>query len=195
MRTVQREQLLEHLERVSELANLYATSDARFVDRTVEWLKEAEETFQRFRIPSASMAASERGKILSVRDGNIDAAVVDPKTPRRKALRVVACAALVRVEQEARNHVEKIDRDLDVFRDKIAQLLALASQRSPIPMPGAERREAWLARIWKSLEGGETGGMYNFVNASLPLVDRLYLLDEIVGNLLAAVDPDSIGSD
>jgi hypothetical protein len=47
------------------------------------------------------------------------------------------------------------------------------------------RSQAWLEKVWRGLETSNgTQGMYAYLNAALRPSDRLYLLDEIVTNLV-----------
>ena len=49
-------------------------------------------------------------------------------------------------------------------------------------------RDAWLASVWKGLNvNGEVQGMYRYLGAAMQPADRLFLLDEVLGNLLAAL--------
>jgi len=194
MKSVLREELLTHLMLTSGLMDQYAKAEPGFVDAVVDWLKSAEQLLQRRRNSLGSMPATERGRILSVRDGGLDKEHVDPKLPKRKALRVVAASAMGRVELEIRQHLMGIENELKPFSDKIAQLLALSSKRAPIPLPSGPR-ELWLGEVWRGLAGGETQEMFTFVNASLPLVDRLYLLDSVVSQLLEGAGPTPENTD
>ncbi|MBE9042160.1 hypothetical protein IQ235_15375 [Oscillatoriales cyanobacterium LEGE 11467] len=190
MRSVQKEQLLNHLEQVSSLTNEYANSNPNYVENIAAWLESAEKILQQFRHPMASTIATERGKVLAMKDGRIDARLVDPSVPKRKAQRIVASACLSGVVSILSEIVEQIDREFDQMKEKIAQLLAISSTREPIPMPPENNsREAWLMGIWKSLAGGETHSMYQYINTTLPMVDRLYILDRLLDNLLESVEP------
>jgi len=188
MRSVLKEKLLAHLDQVSSLSNEYASSDPNYVEHIVTWLKDLEQILQQFRSPIASRISTERTKVLAIKDGRIDSTLVDPSVPRRKAQRIVASSCLGRVVETVSERVEEIDRDFDQMREKIAQLLAIASTRAPIPMPPPTNREAWLIKVWKSLAGGETQSMYSYINTTLPMVDRLYILDRLLDNLLESVE-------
>lgn len=108
----------------------------------------------------------------------------------RKAVRASAALALGRVEEALRSEVAAADARLAEGRERIAQLLAVATAAAPIPLPPTEPHNAWLGRVWRGLDvNGATHGMYAYLNAAFTASDRLYMLDEVVANLLAAGEP------
>jgi hypothetical protein len=193
MLAITREKVLEHLREVPRLADLYRDRDPAFRERVLDWLSQVEQSLGRLRNPLASRAAAERTTILAVADGLREPGI-DGSVGLRKATRATVSLALRRVERALRELVETTDRKLDEGREKMTQLLAVATTAKPIPLPPTEPRQAWLEKVWRSLETSNgTQGMYAYLNAALRPSDRLYLLDEIVTNLVrsAAAEPGS----
>ena len=192
MRSVLREKLLDCLNKASSLTDEYADLNPNYIEHIIIWMKDLEETLQKFRSPMAATITQERAKLLAFREGASDPSLIDKGLPRRKAQRILATMCLSRVIAPVSIQIEQIDQDFAQIREKIAQLLALASSETAIPTPPTHHnREAWLIKIWKSLAGGETHSMYSYINATLPLVDRLYILDNLLDNLLESVElPD-----
>ncbi|MEX0270649.1 hypothetical protein AB3R30_16015 [Leptolyngbyaceae cyanobacterium UHCC 1019] len=188
MRSVLREQLLECLSTASLLTDEYADLNPNYVEDIILWLKDLEERLQKFRNSNASVITQERAKLLAFRDGGLEPGLIDQSIPRRKAHRIFASMCLSRVVASVHFQVEQIDQDFAQMREKIAQLLALASTRASISMPPSGNRELWLIQTWKSLAGGDTHSMYSYINATLSLVDRLYILDDLLDNLLESVE-------
>lgn len=190
MLAITREKVLEHLREVPRLADLYRDRDPAFRERVLDWLSQVEESLGRLRNPLASRAAAERTTILAVADGLREPGI-DGSVSVRKATRATVSLALRRVEEALRELVESTDRKLDEGREKMTQLLAVATAAQPIPLPPTEPRQAWLEKVWRSLETSNgTQGMYAYLNAALRPSDRLYLLDEIVTNLVQSAAGD-----
>ncbi|WP_320818845.1 hypothetical protein [Thalassolituus sp.] len=84
-----------------------------------------------------------------------------------------------------REHVEGIDRQFDEYRDKLSQILAVASSREPLPVSN-EITSGCLDRIWeqaKSAQNNPTLALY--LQGRMAETDRHYLLGDIIGHLLA----------
>ena len=183
-----REKLLDHLQETSHLIDLYQQHEASFVAEVVAWMGRVEESLGQLRLPLSSLVAAERARILAVGDGYRDPALVGERLTARMAARAVASLGLARVQDELRRKVAAIDSQFDAWREKMAQLLAIASVKAPIPLPPSEPREAWLAMVWKGLDvGGEVQGMYRYLGSAMAQGDRTFLLDEVLGNLIEAL--------
>jgi len=183
-----REKLLEHLRETTLLVDLYQRREPSFPAAVVAWLVKVEETLLQLRLPLSSLVAAERARILAVGDGYRDPVLVSERITPRKATLAVASIALGRVQDELRRKVAEIDSQFDAWREKMAQLLAIATTKSPIPLPPTEPRDVWLAAVWKALDvNGEVQGMYRYLGTALQQSDRLFLLDELLGNLLNAM--------
>ena len=185
MLALTREQLVEHLQEASALVDRYARNDWEFPTRVTAWMTEVETTLGRLRSPLVSLVAAERGKITAVDDGFRDPEIEGVN--QRKALKATATLALGRVEAALRDEIHRIDARFDEMRERLAQLLALASTSAPIPLPPTEPRQAWLDLVWSGLAvNGETRSLYSYLGAALAPSDRTYLLDEMIRNLLGA---------
>lgn len=183
-----RETLLGHLQQTSRLVDLYQQHEASFVAEVVAWMACVEESLGQLRLPLVSLVAAERARILSVGDGYRDPALVGERLTARMASRAVASLALTRVQEELRRKVTAIDAQFDAWREKMAQLLAIASVKAPIPLPPSEPHDAWLTTVWKGLDvNGEVQGMYRYLGAAMASGDRMYLLDEVLGKLIEAL--------
>lgn len=185
MQAMIREQLVSALLQCPSLIDLYQKREPLFASRVIAWLSEVEKVLQQFRLPLAALVASERGRILAAGDGYRDLQVQGERLSPRKAGLATAFLALSRVQEELRRVIGEIDGKFELWREKIAQFLAVVTQKIPIPLPPGEPRPAWLGQVWTEMGASEeTQGMYRYLNAAMPASDRLYLLEEVVGNLL-----------
>lgn len=186
MLLVTREKILELLLRIPGLTDRYARQEADFVPGVVAWLSDCERTLQSLRHPLAGFVAGERGLLLATADGAAQENMRPEGRSRRKIQRVAAARALARVEDRLQGVVQDIDSRFEIMRDKLAQLLAVASAHQPIAMPVAgQQRQDWLEQTWQGLSlTPETQTMYSYIQGALGKHDRLFLLGETVDNLL-----------
>jgi len=180
-----REKLISHLLQIPPLVDLYQNHDPLFAERVVDWLSELEESLGQMRLPTAGMAASERALILAIADGYRDQEIEVSSRRPRKAKQAAAALAINRMQSELRRRIEEIDEQFDAWRERMAQFIAVAINSNHIPLPPTEPRNAWLSNIWKSWgSNGETQSMYNYLNAAMTQGDRIFLLDELISNIL-----------
>lgn len=180
-----REKILVLLQETTPLVNLYQQRNPTFPAAVVSWMAQVEESLGQLRLPLTALVAGERGRILAAADGFRDPALMAERYTRRTATLAVASLALGRVQEDLRRKVAEIDAQFDVWREKMAQFLAIATTKAPIPIPPVEPREVWLETVWKGLNvNGELQGMYRYLGAALQKNDRIFLLDEVLGNLL-----------
>ncbi len=181
-----RERLLDQLERVPDLTDAYAGFDPRYAQRVIDWLSGVEKTLAVVRSPLTSLVATQRSGILLVEDGGPSPEMSGRSTSRSKSKRVAASLAMARTEAALRDAITRIDEQFDVAREKLAQLLAVASSARPIPLPASERDDAWLDEVWRSLSvGKETQSMFSYLGARLARSDRRYLLGQVLENLFS----------
>ena len=186
MLSVLRAELLDHLLRLGGVLDRYASSDPDFVAQATRWLSRAEEILKRYRQPTAALMAAQHGLILAAEDGFHDPEIDPSVTSPRKLLRATASLCLSRAESSLRSQVAAIDEQLEPVRLKMAQLVSVASSVKPIPLPPTEPRTLWLQTVWNGLAvNGDTKPMHAYISTVLSPVDRLYLLDELLSNLLA----------
>lgn len=180
-----RERILQHLGDVPSLINLYQQHDPDFIQRTIVWLSQVEGTLLQLRLPPVSSIAAGRARIVACLDGYYDGQLGNEKLSRRKASMLVTSLVVGQAQEQLSKIVVDIDAKFDVWREKMAQFLAVASVKKPIPLPITEPRDVWLKNVWKDLDlGDETQSMYRYINAITQLTDRLYLLGELIDNSL-----------
>jgi hypothetical protein len=187
-----RHMLNEHLLSLPVLTDRYAAHDAGFVPESLSWLAEVEQSLLRLRLPLAGMVASARGQILATKDGYRERELLGDCASPRQAERATTTIALNRVEAALRQIIDDRDGQIRALKEKMAQLLAVASAVRPIPSPDGRPREEWLRVLWSSMPvTGETVGMYTYLNASTPHDDLYPLLGELLNDLLASASGES----
>jgi hypothetical protein len=185
MLALTRTRLLDVLSQVPTLVDAYADHDARYADRAVRWLSDVENVLGSLRHPLVSSIASQRANLLAVDEGLTPPEIRDPPRSRRKLKRVAASLILRQAVSDLKQIVDDIDREFDGAREKLAQLLAVATRTKPIPLPPREPRKEWLDEVWSGLAiNGESAGMFQYLASRLTAADRRFLLDEVLFNLL-----------
>ncbi len=182
-----KERLLERLLALPAIIEKYDVRDPAFVPDALAWLQTVETALGQIRHPLASLASAERGRVLAVLDGLRDPELKGENCSARQAERAGAAASLARVEAAMRLAVMRLDDLLNGLAQEMALLLAHVSSSRPIPLPNGEQREIWLRRVWEGLLiAGEQQSLQShaYLSARLAWVDRLYLLDDLLGNLL-----------
>lgn len=194
MLTLLRELLRDQLSHLPRLADLHARSDSSMPDQVLAWLDESEKALAKMRRPEAAALAAVRAKLLAGRDGYRDPQVAGELTPR-KALRAAAALALSQAEQTLRDALQNIEGQLQPLRGQVVQLVSGAYLLGLLRTQQAESHEEWLRSSWQSIGAHEkTRGMHAYLSAALSLVDRLYLLDEVMTNLAAQPTPPAAGN-
>jgi hypothetical protein len=185
-----REKLMESLLEVSALINLYQGQDAAFLPRTLQWMNDTEAALKQLRSPLSAMCASERGQLLAAIDGFRETDLNAREGSPRKAARAMCALCLGRVEASLRQRVSELDAQLSTAAEKMAQLLALASTRAPLPLPPTEPPSQWLTQVWQHLGSvAETRHLHAYLSSLLSADDRQYLLGQATDHLLAAMPP------
>jgi hypothetical protein len=180
-----REILLEKLLKLPALIDAYQRNDVGFVERSNHWLQELEQSLNQLRNPLTSKVANERGRVISALEGYRDPALNGGRVSRRKAVNVTTSLALSEVETVLVAQIQDIDGKFDLWREKLAQFISVASGMVPIPLPPTDPRQDWLKQIWanwKTIE--ETRAMFNYLNTVMSPSDRLQLLGELLDNHL-----------
>ena len=179
-----REILLDKLLSLPALIDTYQRGDSDFVLLANTWLQELEQSLAQLRSPLTSLVARERARVISAQDGLRDPSISE-KVSRRRAVKMTTSLALGQVEAAMAGQLQTIDQKFDVWRDKLAQFISVASGLVPIPLPPSEPRREWLQLIWASWKQVEEArAMYNYLNTIMAPGDRLQLLGELLENNL-----------
>ncbi|MDF7800248.1 hypothetical protein P4C99_12290 [Pontiellaceae bacterium B1224] len=188
MQAYTREKLLSHLQGLTELSNLYKERSVDYPIRVIQWMQDLEETLGKLRSPLSGFVAAERGKVIASVDGYCDPYIQPAGSGRssRRNRQATAALGVANVQERLQQTIEHIDHRFEEVREKIAQLLAVVSAQSPIPMPQeGESRSGWHERVWQQLPtNGNTQGMVEYLRTSLKHSDLLYVLGETLDNLV-----------
>jgi hypothetical protein len=184
MLALTRETLLARLLLVPGLADRYQRREPDFPAAVAGWLRDGEQALARLRSPLASLCAAERARLLAGADGGAEPGSGAGRGAPRKALRALAAGVLNCAEAALREALAKTDGELASLRDKLAQLLAVASGARPLALPAAGGAAAY-AELWRQLgELPEARSLHAYLGVSLAPPDRQYLLDDLLGNLI-----------
>lgn len=179
-----REKLMAHLSEVPALGRAYAARDPSYVDAAVAWMASVEETLLRVRHPLSSLVSTQKARIQSVEDGYRPPEMPQDKGSVRQARRLVTALAVAQVEEVLRQVVASADARFNDLRDRLAQLLAVASAIQPIPLSEGLAREDWARRVWADLPiTGETRGMHGYLSGAFQPTDLHQVLAEVLENL------------
>lgn len=181
MQAYTREKLVMALDVSRRLADQYQAKDPLFIANSIQWFEQIEAELAKLRHPLVSLLAAKRIELSALAEGNVTAA----HHSKRKAMRFESVVVLEAVEQHLRSEVERIDGQFADWRDKIAQLAAIASRQAPIQLTDSELSNTALGQIWQQFGKAEEGAnMHQYLSAILPKADLLYLLKDVILNLL-----------
>ena len=182
-----REQIITHLHELPSLINMYQEQDFRFIEKSIQWLVSVENTLIALRNPLASYVAVERGKIIASHSGYQNENISPEHLSKRKIRMATTALVLSEVEESLHQIVIDIEKQFSIWREKMAQFVAVATNNNSgaIPLPPTEPRNEWLKSSWANFAvSPETQGMYNYLNTAMSQSDRLYLLNELIENLI-----------
>jgi hypothetical protein len=169
---------------VSDLTTRYARTDPRFVEEVSRWLEATETSLGKLRHPAAGFVAARRGLLEATADGHRPDGVEGGQA--RRVRRAAAAVTVAEVEARLGEEVMRLDATLAEWQERMSQLVAVAAQHTDFPAP-REPREAWLMEVWRTLDvGNGAQGMFEYLSARLGRTDRLYVLDQIMANVLEA---------
>jgi hypothetical protein len=186
---IERERLLDRLLALKAVTDLYEARDPDFPAASVAWLEETSQALGKLRHPLASLAVAEKGRLLAAADGLREPDVRGEKTTHRQAQRAGAAVALARTEARLRDALERVNATLAGYEEQIANLVAYAASKQPLPQQGDRLREVWLREIWRALAvdgDGRTAQTQLFLASRLTWLDRLYVLGNVVDKLFDA---------
>ncbi len=175
--------LRQQLSLLPALTGLSAQGDARYPDQAAEWLLATEQELSRLRRHEAGLFATLRGRLVATREGFRDPQVPGELT-NRKALKAAAAVYLSQGEALLRDTLSALDAQLQPLRGQLAQLISAGYLLGLLSPPDGVVHESWLRLCWSRLaEHEQTRGMAVYLTTALSPVDRLYLFDELLGNL------------
>lgn len=184
MQSVIRETIVSALLEVSDLTSRYARTDPKYVEEASRWLERTETSLGKLRHPAVGFVAARRGLLESASDGHRPDGV-EAGQPR-KVRRAIAAVTIAEVEGRLGDEVMQLDATIGEWHERMSQLVAMAAQHTDFPAP-REPREAWLMEVWRTLDvGNGAQGMFEYLSARLGRTDRLYVLDQIMRNVLEA---------
>jgi hypothetical protein len=184
MQSVIRETMVTALIEVSALTARYARTDPLYVQEVSRWLETTETSLGKLRHPAAGFVAARRGLLEATADGHRPDGVEAGQA--RRVRRAAAAMTVAEVEARLGDEVTRLDATLAEWQERMSQLVAVAAPHTEFPAP-REPREAWLMEVWRALDvGNGAQGMFEYLSARLGRTDRLYVLDQIMANVLEA---------
>jgi hypothetical protein len=169
---------------VSDLSARYARTDPKYVEDVHRWLEATENSLGKLRHPAAGFVAAQRGLLEATADGYRPDGVEGGQA--RKIRRAAAALTVAEVEGRLSEEVMRLDTVFAEWHERMSQLVAVAAQHTDFPAP-RQPHEAWLMEVWRALDvGNGAQGMFEYLSARLGRTDRLYVLDQIMANVLEA---------
>ncbi len=186
MKAVIREQILAQLLNIPALMDLHLQQSVDFIPKTLRWFIDTEKLLSPHRLPVVSRISGFRGQLQATEEGYVHPQVQQDKFSLRKKRNATAVALLQASEEELRKEIESIDELFTELRDKLAQLIAIVSAKSPLPH-SLHITESYLGQIWTLLsENAETLSMSKYIEVKTNRTDRNYLLQDLMANVVAA---------
>lgn len=174
--------------KVGPLVNEMQRNDPTVIPSAVNWLIEVERVYTQLRNPAAAAVAVERGKILAALAGVAPSPPGGHSRSSRKNATFVAFKAVEETNGALRGQIADADRRIEAAKEKMVQLVAVASAKVPIPLPPSEPRDAWLDGVWKAMNTvAEVSGMCRYLGASLTSLDRRQILDDVLTQMIEAM--------
>ncbi len=176
LQSIIKEILTAHLARLSDLAAKYRRDEPSWPNEAEKWLEEAEKHLAQFRFPDAGLIAAARGGISKA----ADTARAGGQSTRRQAEKAGRATSWEAVQEAARlleQHARQADEKLQTFEDKLCE--GLTAYFLHHPAPGETRPQA--EDVWQGIKTWDsTKPLALYVEASLGMQDRLYLLHRIL---------------
>lgn len=157
-------------------------SDGAPIDSVLQRMKSTQDEFGRLRHAVHGLLTSTITQIEA-----IHAQARDEQRQKisvmRKQQRQASLEALLEMNEGLRQHLEQMDGEMEVYREKLAQALAALSAVGSMPIRESVHRE-WTNQIWEALITHQTTkGMGVYLKAKLARPDRDSLMDELLGHL------------
>lgn len=186
MQSIIREKIAEQLSQYAKLIDLYNNQDSQFAAQTYLWVLQSERQLESFRIAEVSRLATLRGLMQATDDGYLDPSFSAlASRSQRKQKRATLMLLLQQAEEILRHKLEAIDASFSELREKMAQMLAIASSKQPLPAPEVMSTE-YLDGIWQQAKAGQDNTtLAYYLQTRLVETDRRYLLQDLVLQLTA----------
>ncbi len=187
--------LSQCLDEVAPLMNRYQQGEINFPDLVLQWLENAEQKMSILHLPDGSEMSSLRGRILKTADALSN---VEPRPSRsavRKKRNASAAESLQRGEAVLRNRLLAAEERLNMFEDKLCEGITAFLLQNALPEQGAPH-QIWLQQTWSRLSWFQaTRPLCLYLAASLSQVDRLYILDRVLGRVATLETEPPKGAD
>lgn len=186
MQSIIRERILEQLLSIPGLVDQYAAQESSFMQNVAHWLRATEQALEPFRLPLVSRLSTIRGQLIAVSEGSMDVGTIKIT---RKQKRGEAIKLLQQSEEALREHISKIDNQFEEFREKLSQLLAVASSREALPATD-HITAGYLDNVWElAKKVPENSTLALYLQGRLTETDRRYLLADLIEHLLTRMVP------
>lgn len=181
--SMQVEKIAPHMLALAPLFDAYQKGDPGFPDDALKWLSELEKVMASVRLRECSEISSLRGKILKAVDALNIGSEKPPRSQVKSARNVAAAESLERAEEILRSIVQVNEERLQRFEDKLCEgITALALLVELPPRQGSTTQ--WLNSVWHLLKAQDsTRPLYLYLSASLNMVDRLFIMESVLGRL------------
>lgn len=189
MLSVQIEKIGPHLQALTPLLDAYQRGDPGFPDDALKWLGEVEKTMASLRLRDGSELSSLRGRIIRAAD-SLNAGDERPTRSQVKSARNHAAAeALERAEAILRGVTRASEERLQRFEDKLCEGVTALALLVDIPARNGSTVQ-WLEAVWRLMRAQDsTRPLAIYLGASLTTVDRLFLMEAVLGRLAASERP------
>jgi len=171
------------LKTLAPLMDRYQQGDVSFPDHALKWLEEAEKTMSTLHLPDGAEMSTLRGRILKAPDA-LPAEDGPPlRSSVRRARNASAADALDRAEAVLRGRLLGAEERLKMFEDKLCEGMTAFLLQNQLPEMMTSR-QAWLGEVWHDIhQFSATRPLAIYLAASLSKVDRLYILDRVLGRM------------
>ena len=178
------ERLRPQLDKLSPLVAAYRAADFAFPEMAIKWLEESEKLLASVHAPGSSEIATLKGGIVKAEDALRDAEEKPSRSRVRSARNAAAMDALTRGEEILRAPLSEAEGRLKHFEEKLCEGMTALALQVALPMP-VSPRTAWLNSVWGLLnEQPPTRPLALSLATSLSMVDRLFILDNVLCRLL-----------
>ncbi|WP_299008439.1 hypothetical protein [uncultured Shewanella sp.] len=182
MKAYIKEKLLDELTHSQALTQQYKNRDTNFIKNTLIWIEGIENEFSKLRLAFVGVISAEKAKLLSVIKGEN----LTHTTRKIKEKNIAAVNTIDFINNKLYEEINAIDKNFEVWKDKIAQLSAISSKNNPIAIPiDGELSQDFLKTTWKNFgQASEGFHMHQYLSSILQQADLFYLLNIVINNLI-----------